>query len=291
MPKPALTLTLILLFVFALCFAVFEPATAQSNAAIAINPDGSVTGTSSIQHEADLYALNGNISGGISIQRSNIVLDGAGFAIVGNGEGWGVDLSNGRGQDPTRTQINNVTVANLTISNFYYGINSANTNDNTLSHNTIKNCENGIWIIGSLNNTISSNNLEKAGIAINYAGTSSVTNNDFLNCSIQVWLSNSPLLDMNYWSDYSTRYPQAKEIGDSGTWDTPYVVNEDCQDNHPRTAPLNNAEFPDNPAQTDTTQNQPPIDPYYVVLPAVASALVVAALLIVKKTRRGGSVA
>ncbi len=288
MPKPALTLTLILLSALALCVALFEPATAQSNTGIIINPDGSVTGTSSIQREGDIYTLTANISGGISIQRSNIVLDGAGFGIEGNGEGFGVDLSNGRGQDPTRTEIDNITVANLTISNFYYGINIANTNSNTFRSNTIKNCIDGIWIIGSFNNTISSNSLEKAGIAINYAGTSEITNNDFVNCSIQGWLSAPPVLDMNYWSDYTTRYPQAKQLGDSAIWDTPYVINENCQDNHPRTKLLTRAYSPD-PFPTGTPQNQPPINPYYVVLPVVAVALVAAVLLIVKKTRRGGS--
>ncbi|MCJ7632447.1 right-handed parallel beta-helix repeat-containing protein [Candidatus Bathyarchaeota archaeon] len=37
----------------------------------------------------------------------------------------------------------------------------------------------------------------------------------------------------NYWSDYETRYPDASEIDGSGLWDTPYVIDENNQDNYP----------------------------------------------------------
>jgi len=37
----------------------------------------------------------------------------------------------------------------------------------------------------------------------------------------------------NYWSDYSERSPDASEIDGSGIWDTPYVIDENNQDNYP----------------------------------------------------------
>jgi parallel beta-helix repeat protein len=37
----------------------------------------------------------------------------------------------------------------------------------------------------------------------------------------------------NYWSDYKTRYPNAKEIDASGIWDTQYVIDANNIDHYP----------------------------------------------------------
>ena len=44
-------------------------------------------------------------------------------------------------------------------------------------------------------------------------------------------------LDRNYWSDYLTKYPDAKEIGNSGIWNMPYFAASE-QDNHPLINPV-----------------------------------------------------
>jgi len=41
----------------------------------------------------------------------------------------------------------------------------------------------------------------------------------------------------NYWSDYEERYPDAEELESSGLWDTPYVIDENNQDNYPLMEP------------------------------------------------------
>ena len=41
----------------------------------------------------------------------------------------------------------------------------------------------------------------------------------------------------NYWSDYEDRYPDAKGLNDSGKWDTPYIIDENNQDNYPLVEP------------------------------------------------------
>ena len=51
--------------------------------------------------------------------------------------------------------------------------------------------------------------------------------------------------DGNYWSDYEERYPDAKELDGSGVWDTPYVIDENNQDNYPLMNPVVIPEFPD----------------------------------------------
>jgi len=50
--------------------------------------------------------------------------------------------------------------------------------------------------------------------------------------STNVWDNGYPS-GGNYWSDYEERYPNATEIDNSGIWDTPYVIDENNQDNYP----------------------------------------------------------
>jgi uncharacterized membrane protein len=54
-------------------------------------------------------------------------------------------------------------------------------------------------------------------------GTDIITENNFVNTTIALWLSNAPVVDRNYWGDYQTRYPNATEIDNTGIGDTPYV--------------------------------------------------------------------
>lgn len=217
---------------------------AQVHSGICINSDGSVSGTDKILQDGNVYVLTGNLSSGIKIQKSYITIDGAGYFIEGNGEGIGVDLSNSRGQDPSRTQINNVTVKNLQIINFYFAISNENTNNNTFIGNYIANCDTGFWIIGSANNTLNYNTIKECvtGISINYSGGGNViVENNLIDISVLVWLSPQPMVDRNYWSNYVAKYPNATEIGNSGIWDTPYNYGASLgnfTDNHPLVNPV-----------------------------------------------------
>ena len=222
---------------------------------VIINPDGAVTGTNRIQRNGNIYTLTGNISGGIQIQKSHIVLDGAGYAVQGNGRGVGIDLSNGRGQDPSRPEVSNVTVKNISILNFYYGVDNANTNSNIFIGNYIENCMSGFWIIGSGNNNIIGNTMVNASITMNYAGITNITGNNFADCWVTAWLATANV-DGNYWSDYTTRYPDAKEIGNTGIWDTPYAYWENSVDNHPQTKPIDVSVY-DNSEGTHTIYIKP----------------------------------
>ena len=46
----------------------------------------------------------------------------------------------------------------------------------------------------------------------------------------------------NYWSDYTSRYSNATELNGSGTWNTPYAIDVNNQDNHPLIKPAANPE-------------------------------------------------
>jgi len=287
MKKKALALTLVSLFFISSVIEI-ESVNAQFLGSVYINPDGSVTGTNKIQRNENTYTLAGNVSGGILIQRSHIVLDGAGYAVEGNGEGRGIDLSNGRGQDPSRPEIINVTVVNLKILNFYYGVDNANTNNNTFIGNYIGNCLASFWIIGSSNNVITNNTMNNASISINYAGSSSFTSNNFIDCWLTTWASTPPVVDGNYWSDYTARYPNAKEIGNSGVWDTPYEYWGNVVDSHPLVMPYG---VSPTPAPSPTPEPTLEVESFVIACVIVISVLVViiASLLVYFKKCRAKS--
>jgi putative cofactor-binding repeat protein/parallel beta-helix repeat protein len=90
---------------------------------VRIMPDGTVEGTDKIQRNGNIYTLTGDINaylnttygdlkGFLLVMRSNVVIDGAGHTIQGNGTGVGIYL---------RT-MQNVTIKNFNIRGFTVGI-------------------------------------------------------------------------------------------------------------------------------------------------------------------------
>jgi len=284
MNRTALALTLISVF-FIWSVIEIKFANAQFLGSVYINPDGSVTGTTKIQRNENIYTLTGNISGGIQIQTSHILLDGSGYAVEGNGEGRGIDLSNGRGQDPSRPEINNVTVMNLKILNFYYGVDNANTNNNTFIGNYIENCL-SFWIVGSSNNIITNNTMNNASISINYAGSNNITRNNFISCWVTTWASTQPIVDGNYWSDYKTRYPDAKEIDNSGIWNMPYESWENVIDSHPLVMPYGASPVSSSSPTPEPTPEVEAFPTTFVIATSVIFAIVCLALLVYFKKRQ-----
>jgi hypothetical protein len=274
MKRKALASTLVitlLLLSFLFYGTLVQTVESQSAETIYIRADGSFEGTDKIQRDENVYSLTGNISSGIQVQKSYVVIDGAGYAIEGSGEEVGIDLSaNYNYQSPI--QVNNVTVKNLKIINCYIGIGNENTSNNTFIGNYIADCDTGFWIIGSANNTLIYNMIKDCGtgISINYGGNGDIiTENNIINSSVSVWMSQKPTVDRNYWSDYLTRYPNAKEIGSSGIWDTPYD-RETFTDNHPLIEPA--TAIPELPS--------------WVILPILITFTLVIALALPKKLGR-----
>jgi parallel beta-helix repeat protein len=152
-----------------------------------IEPDGSVSpSTAPIQQNGDTYTLNGSIStsqDGIRIEKDNVILDGAGYTVQGTRTGTGVDL----------TDRNNVTVANMSVTQFLDGILLSNaTGNNILEDHVSQNANVAIALFSSSsNNTIADNDVENntgkasaVGIAIenscdnNTVSRNNVTSND-----------------------------------------------------------------------------------------------------------------
>jgi hypothetical protein len=222
---------------FSLTFLMVSSAplsNAQSAGNVIINADGSVTGTYNMQQTGSTYTLTGNISGTIQVQKSNIVIDGAGYAL----ENGGIDLTNGVGQNPTRPTISNVTVKNLYIVNGWVlangGGNCTFYND-YISNNVRDAC---IMLIGSTYNNITHCTLKGTfnGTAavgmVDGAAYNTITENN-LTGGVNIFLSVDETIDRNYWSDYLTKYPNATEIDNSGIGNIPYG-----QDNHPLMKPV-----------------------------------------------------
>jgi hypothetical protein len=90
------------------------------------------------------------------------------------------------------------------------------------------------------------------GVMVDYCSSLDViTENDFTNSGgIFVGLYEVPVVDKNYWSDYKTMYPDAKEIDNTGVWNTPYPYDltgrtyDQCFfDKHPSVNPVGGFEI------------------------------------------------
>jgi len=126
--------------------------------AFIIKSDGSVNpSTAPIQRAGNIYTFTDDIAGyTIAVERNNIVLDGSGYTLQGNGNSTGVFIKNRK----------NVTVRNMEVSNFSYGIRliaedyvGMSSSNNTLSGNTLTNNEYGIYISASSNNVLRNNSM------------------------------------------------------------------------------------------------------------------------------------
>ncbi|ABO35695.1 periplasmic copper-binding protein [Methanococcus maripaludis C5] len=95
-----------------------------------------------------------NVSDGIIINRSDIVLDLKGNSISGNYEGWGITVSG-----------NNVLLKNGVISNFDYGIVLETAENCKISNNEVfGNTYDGIYVLNSKNNDVSENLVYENGV-------------------------------------------------------------------------------------------------------------------------------
>jgi parallel beta-helix repeat protein len=174
------TVSGILLFLLLISIITFtfniQPAKAESGV-ITINADGSVSPSTAPISSLDnfTYTLTGNIiNGSIVVKRSNIIINGAGYTVQGNGSGTGVDL----------TGISNVTIENTEIKVFYYGIYLSSSSHNSISGNNItKNSGDGIYLYGSSNN-VTGNNITKNncyGIELEFSSYNTVSGNSITN--------------------------------------------------------------------------------------------------------------
>jgi peptide/nickel transport system substrate-binding protein len=188
---------------------------------IRIMSDGSIDPPDApIQRDGNIYTLTGNIQSdedGIVVERSNIMIDGNRYALQSSMSGSGTGIS--------LTGRKNVTIKNMNIKNYEYGIDlSSSSNYNSISGNNITN--NG------------------CGIELDYSSNNRVFHNNFINNAQQVYSSNSvnvwddgyPSCG-NYWSDYTGvdlySGPYQNETDRDGIGDTQYVIDSNNIDHYP----------------------------------------------------------
>lgn len=155
---------------------------------ITINVDGSVQQSSSqISNVGNVtYALTVDTSDSIVVKRDNIVLNGSGHKI--QGAGWtfskGVDLWYGK---------NNVTILNMKITSFYYGIyvELYGINDKISGCDITDNSWAGIYLDSSSNINVTGNTFTRniAGITLSSSPNNHINGNTFSRDGLYVYES------------------------------------------------------------------------------------------------------
>lgn len=138
-----------------------------------INSDGTCD-VESLSRDGDVYTFTGDIEGTIVIERDGVVLDGAGYALQGNGSSYGIWL-----QDRS-----NVTIKNLNIRNFEQGIRfshffvwpSSQTNLNHTTNCTIEACNitnssYGVTFYSCLNCSVLRNYIANNTFGVSFSGS------------------------------------------------------------------------------------------------------------------------
>jgi parallel beta-helix repeat protein len=185
-----------------------------------------------------------------TITDNNIGVDAAGTRL---------DIMNNTLTDNTETAItihNSPTESSDLVRIFYNNIQNSKQGLNInqdgrkyITANTINNCTTAI----SFNqndktyNTISRNNITNNtnGLAITQSNVN-IYENNLIDNTHQATIDANSTIDWdsqqkgNYWSDYTTRYPQATQIDNTGVWNTPYQIDANNTDQYPLVKPYTN---------------------------------------------------
>jgi len=199
--QTAFVLAILVLFSFVLV-SLPQIGVVKAESTIYIRADGSVEGTDKIQRDGDIYTFTGNIAGRIVVERYNIVVDGEGYTLQGTGattdgpaRNIGIDLA----------WMRNVTIRNISITSFDYGIRIGNAFNNVITGNDITNNGYGIEVIlSSSGNSIYENNItanSKGGIWVDFANGNTISSNQITNNKpkgIRIYFSSNEIISENY---------------------------------------------------------------------------------------------
>jgi len=159
-----------------------KPVLAQET--IYIRSDGSVDPpTAPISHPpGNIYTFTANIYESIVIEKDNIILNGNGYSLQGTPPSYGFTL----------ISRSAVTIKNVFITGFRYGIFLNFSTNIIIDRNAFTNCDRGgIWLQGSTGTTITSNALANnyCGILLTWSNnTNSIINNTIRNNPFGIWL-------------------------------------------------------------------------------------------------------
>jgi len=182
-------LVLITFLVFALVCSLSAPFHVQmveASGTIYIRATGLVEGTDKITNANNVsYTFTDDINDSIVVERSNVIVDGNGYTLNGSWSlMYGFNL----------TSISNVTITNVNVVGFGYGIYLQSSTLNVILENNITNNDNGIYLDSSSNNTISGNKItDNTGISVDNSSNNIISGNNITaNNRFGIWvLSNS----------------------------------------------------------------------------------------------------
>lgn len=298
-------------FIIALLFSVVgltlvglagaNPLPAPPIIEVYIRSDGTVDpATAPIQRAGNIYTFTGDLTNTtIIVEHDNIVIDGAGFKLQGNGPMWNTGI--------TLTNRNNVIIENIDVRNYLYSVYLTSSSNiivygnnmltawnvvldssvgNQIVGNNITGQETGFGYCvhienGAADNLIVGNNFVDAGSAVTVYSSSGKNNtfyhNNFVNNSNNVysWIEEGHPWDNgtegNFWSDY-----EGVDVDGDGIGDTSYMIKNCPPDRHPLMAPFNvssvTVEMPEWANPPDSAE------PFPTVPVAAASAVSVAAV-------------
>ena len=268
------------MLVFSTASLAYKVAPALAMQTVFINSDGSIDPASVPIHRIeDTYIFTGDIYACLIVNRSDIVIDGAGYTIRGALEGTQGDLWIGQGPNPEITNettvpytigidtasgsITGVTIKNLNIKDFSIGMYIWTVNNAIIGNAVIGNIV-GVLLSGS-NNSVVENYIANNEVGM-FFGTNqpgdiplylTVSHNSFNNntnhlngcvCKEYNMTEETHTWDNgkegNYWCDYNGTDSDGDGIGD-----TPYEIDVLNQDRYPlmqsyATPPSNRAEAP-----------------------------------------------
>ncbi|MBN1357661.1 right-handed parallel beta-helix repeat-containing protein [Candidatus Bathyarchaeota archaeon] len=155
---------------------------AYASGTIYIRSNGLVEGTNKITNENNVtYTLTDDIADSIVVERSNIIVDGDGYAVNGSGTLiYGFNL----------TSVSNVTIRNLNVMGFGYGIYLQSSILNIILENNITFNEGNIYLENSSDNTITDNTITDGVEAVQLYASSNNTilGNSMSENNIGVWV-------------------------------------------------------------------------------------------------------
>lgn len=199
---------------------------------------------------SDLILNDGTSTGCLYLINSDNVTV-AGLDLRKNGHGlfcW--NTTNSRIENITSSENNcgiylQSSDGNIVSRNFcnenWVGISLEDSTRNIVSGNTISKSEKGVSLYNADGNNVTENALANNiyGIRLFASSFNRIFNNNMIENTQQADLISSYQNcwdnggEGNFWSDFPERYPNASEIDSLGVWDTPYIIDEDNQDNYP----------------------------------------------------------